>query len=221
MRLSAACRTSQRRARARSQAGRRADSVMDRHGSLPHPEFLDHRPHRPWQVDAVRSHPRDHRSGPGSRHEGPVSRLDGPRTRAGHHDQGPERPRRLEGLHVPPHRHAGSRRLRLRGQPLVGGMRGRGAGGRRRPGDRGPDPRQLLSGARARPRDRRLPQQDRPPGGRPRSVRDGDRDRARHRRRGHPQDLGQDRRGCARAARRHRRADPTPGGRPRRAACRR
>ena len=46
------------------------------------------------------------------------------------------------------------------------------------------------------------------PGGRPRPLRDGDRERARHRRRGHPAHLGQDRRGRARAARRHHRADP-------------
>ena len=40
-----------------------ADSVVGRHGSLPHPQLLDHRAHRPRQVDAVRSHPRDHRRG--------------------------------------------------------------------------------------------------------------------------------------------------------------
>ena len=75
---------------------------------------------------------------------------------------------------------------------------------------------QLLSGARARPRDRCVPQQDRSAGRRSRSVRDGDRERARHPRRGHPEDLGQDGRGRARAARRrsssrfrHRRAIPT------------
>ena len=131
----------------------------------------------------------------------------------GHHDQGPERARRLARIHVPPDRHAWPRRLRVRGEPLARRLRGGRAGRRRRPGDRGADAGQLLSGARARPRDRGLPQQDRPPGGRPRPLRDGDRERARHRRRGHPQDLCQDGRGRTRAARRHRRADPSAEGR--------
>ena len=47
----------------------------------------------------------------------------------------------------------------------------------------------------------------------------GDRERARHRRRGHPADLGQDRRGRPRAARRDRRAHPAADRRPRRAAA--
>ena len=61
----------------------------------------------------------------------------------------------VEGPHPPPHRHAGPRRLRLRGQPVAGRLRGRRAGGRRRPGHRGPDAGQLLPGPRERPRDRR------------------------------------------------------------------
>ena len=48
---------------------------------------------------------------------------------------------------------------------------------------------------------------------------DGDRERARHRRRGHPAHLGQDRRGRPRAARRGRRAHPAADRRRRRAAA--
>ena len=59
-------------------------------------------------------------------------------------------------------------------------LRGRGAAGRRRPGDRGPDAGQLLPGARERPRDRRRPQQDRPARRRPRPLRGRDREGARH-----------------------------------------
>ena len=69
---------------------------------------------------------------------------------------------RLPGPHAQPDRHARPRRLRLRGQPVAGRLRGRDPAGRRRPGHRGPDAGQLLPGPRERPRDRRLPQQDRP-----------------------------------------------------------
>ena len=48
---------------------------------------------------------------------------------------------------------------------------------------------------------------------------DGDRERARHPRRGHPAHLGQDRRGRPRAARRRRRPHPAAHRRPRRAAA--
>ena len=62
----------------------------------------------------------------------------------------------------PPHRHARPRRLRLRGLPLARRLRGRHPAGRRGPGHPGPDARQLLPGARERPRDRARAQQDRP-----------------------------------------------------------
>ena len=68
----------------------------------------------------------------------------------------------LEGPRHQPHRHPGPRRLRLRGVPLAGRLRGRRPPRRRRPGHRGPDAGQLLPRPRERPRDRRLPQQDRP-----------------------------------------------------------
>ena len=105
-----------------------------------------------------------------------------------------------------PHRHARPRRLRLRGLPLAGRLRGRHPAGRRGPGHPGPDPRQLLPGHRERPRDRARPQQDRP---------------ARRRARAHaaeieqvlglpaeldPAHQRQDRRGRQGAARRRRRA---------------
>ena len=70
-----------------------------------------------------------------------------------------------------PHRHPGPRRLRLRGEPVAGRLRGGGAAGRRLAGDPGPDPGQLLPGHRARPRDRGRAQQDRPARRRPRAVR--------------------------------------------------
>ena len=85
----------------------------------------------------------------------------------------------LRRPHPPPHRHARPRRLRLRGEPLAGRLRGGGAPGRRLPGDPGPDPGQLLPGHRARPRDRGRPQQDRPAGRRPGALRRRDRAGAR------------------------------------------
>ena len=58
------------------------------HGPRPHPQLLDHRAHRPWQVDAGRSHPRAHRHRLRARHARAGAGLDGPRARARHHDQG-------------------------------------------------------------------------------------------------------------------------------------
>ena len=62
-----------------------------------HPQLLDHRPHRPRQVDAGRPlhpalrRPRRPRDG------GAGARLDGPRARARHHDQGADRGAVLQG----------------------------------------------------------------------------------------------------------------------------
>ena len=124
------------------------------HGSRPHPQHRHHRPHRPRQVDAGRPPPGAHQRGRPPRHAGPVPRLDGPRARAGHHDQAAVGPPRLRPPRHPPHRHARPCRLRLRGLPLARRLRGRHPAGRRGPGHPGPDPRQLLPGARERPRDR-------------------------------------------------------------------
>ena len=103
-------------------------------------------------------------------HARPVPRLHGHRTRAGHNDQGPERPRRVEGLHGAPHRHARSRRLRVRGEPKPGRLRGRSPAGGRGPGDRGADVGPRLPGPRARPGDRGRLEQDRPACRRPRAL---------------------------------------------------
>ena len=101
-------------------AAHRARTALTRPGAMPapirplhaeHPEFLDHRAHRPREVDAGRSlHPalrRPVRPGNG----GPGPRLDGPRARARHHDQGPDRGALLPGARRPdlspePDRHA-------------------------------------------------------------------------------------------------------------------
>ena len=172
----------------------------------------------PREVHAGRPVPRDHRGRAGPGHAGPVPGLDGHRARARDHDQGPERADRLAGPHRQPDRHPGPRRLRLRGVAEPRRLRGRRPGGRREPGDRGPDARQLLPRARARPRDRGRGEQDRPARRRPRPRVRGDRARARRAGRGDPADLGQDRRGRDGAARRDRREHPAAGGRGRRAA---
>ena len=58
-------------------------------------------------------------------HAGAVPRLDGHRAGAGHHHQAPVGPPRLEGPRPQPDRHARPRRLRLRGEPVPGRLRGR------------------------------------------------------------------------------------------------
>ena len=132
-----------------------------------HPQLLDHRPHRPWEVDAGRSHPRDHRRGRLPRPPPAAARLDGPRARARHHDQGPGGARGVRGarrrdLPPAPDRHARPRGLHLRGVALAGGVRRRAAGGRRGAGRRGPDGRQHLPRRGRRPRADPGAEQDRP-----------------------------------------------------------
>ncbi len=61
----------------------------------PHPQLLDHRPHRPREVDAGRSHPRDDPDRRPAADARAAARLDGPRARARHHDQGAGGPRLL------------------------------------------------------------------------------------------------------------------------------
>ena len=78
------------RGSARSRAPRASYPVLRSHGRpVPHPQLLDHRPHRPRQVDAGRSHPRDDADGRPARHARAAAGLDGPRARARDHDQGP------------------------------------------------------------------------------------------------------------------------------------
>ena len=159
-------------------------------------------------ADALRA--RDARAG---------ARLDGARARARHHDQGAGRPRHVARTPAQPDRHAGSRRLHLRGLARAPGVRGRDPRRRRRAGDRGADARQRLPRDRERPRDRPGREQDRPAPGRPR--RGGGRGR---RARGggpraRPADLGQDRRRDRGGARRRRRPHPAARRRPRRSAA--
>ena len=187
------------------------------HGPSTHPQLLDHRPHRPWEVDAGRPHPAAHRHGRRPRHEGAAARLDGARARARDHDQGAGRARALEGAPAEPDRHARPRRLHVRGLALAAGVRGRAARRRRRAGDRGADARERVPRDREQPRDRPGREQDRPAAGR--SRRRGRRGRRPDRRRPgrRPPHLGQDRRRRRGRARRDRRADPAAGGRSRRA----
>ena len=131
------------------------------------PQLLDHRAHRPRQVDARGSHPPADRHGRRPRHEGAAARLDGARARARDHDQGAGGARALEGAPAEPDRHARPRRLHLRGLALAAGVRGRPARRRRGAGDRGADARERLPRDRERPRDRPAREQDRPAAGRP------------------------------------------------------
>ena len=76
-----------------------------------HPQLLDHRPHRPREVDAGRPHPRAHRRGRRAQPPAAAARLDGARARARDHDQGAGRARRVQGARRPdlppaPDRHA-------------------------------------------------------------------------------------------------------------------
>ncbi len=140
-----------------------------RHGrSGSHPQLLDHRPHRPRQVDAGRPHPRADPHRRPAIDARPGARLDGARARARDHDQGAGgagvlRSRRWSGVSAAPDRHARPRRLHLRGVAVAGRVRGRAARGRRQPGGRGADGREHLSGDRLGARADPLPEQGRPP----------------------------------------------------------
>ena len=151
------------------------------------PQFFDHRPHRPRQVDARRPlhpalrrtfRPRDERAGLG---------LDGPGARARHHDQGADRRADLQGprrrdVQPQPDRHAGTRRLRVRGLAFAGGLRGRVAGRRRVAGRGSADGGQLLHGRGAGRHRRARAEQDRPAVGGSRARDRRDRGHHRHRR---------------------------------------
>ena len=82
-------------------------------------------------------------------------------------------------LRAAPDRHPRPRRLHLRGVARAGGLRGRGAAGRRRPGHRGADAGQPVPGAGPRPAHHPGAQQDRPARRRPGPLRR--RDRPHHR----------------------------------------
>ena len=141
--------------------------AVSAHGPGTHPQLLDHRAHRPRQVDAGGSHPRADAHGGGARDAGAAAGLDGPGARAGDHDQGAGGARVLHGarrrdLPAAPDRHAGPRRLHIRGVALAGGVRGRALGGRRGAGRGGADGREHLPGGRIGPRADPVPEQDRP-----------------------------------------------------------
>ena len=109
----------------------------------------------------------------------------------------------------------GPRRLLLRGEPLALGLRGRAAGGRRQPGRRGADRRQLLHRARPRRRGGAGAQQDGPAAGRSRPRPGGDRGRDRHRRRRTRSPAApRPARASTRSSRRSSQRMPAPRGRP-------
>ena len=123
---------------------------------------------------------------------------------------------RRRDLPAAPDRHARPRGLHLRGLALAGRLRGRAAGGRRRPGRRGADGRQHLPRGRVGPRADPVPEQDRP--ARRRARAGGGRSERADRRaaRGDPADQRQDGRGRGRGARGADRARTAALGRPRR-----
>ena len=179
-------------------AGSAVAYPASRHRSYePRPQLLDHRPHRPWEVDPGRSHPRAHRGPRRAPDARAGARLDGPRARARDHDQGAGGAGRVHGrrrrdLPPAPDRHPRARRLLLRGLPLARRLRGRPARRRRRAGRRGADRRQHLRGDRGRPRADPGPQQGRPAERRARAGGGRDRRPARHRRRRRDPHLGED-----------------------------
>ena len=187
------------------------------------PQLLDHRPHRPRQVDAGGSAARADPHGRGPPDDEPGPRLDGPRAREGDHDQGPGRPPRVrrprrQPLRPEPHRHARPRRLRVRGQPQPPGLRRRDPRRRRDPGHRGPDARQRPPRAARGPDADPGPQQDRPALGRPRHDHRGARERPRDPARGGDPRQRQGRHRRPGDPRGDRRAHPRAEGRPGEAA---
>ena len=197
----------------RGAARPRLRSTPISHGPEPHPQLLDHRAHRPWQVDPRRPDPAAHGDRLRARDAGPAARLDGARARARDHDQGAGGSGAVEGARAQPDRHAGPRRLHVRGLALAAGVRGCGARRRRGAGDRGADPRQRVSRRRERPRDRPGREQDRPAVGRPGRRRRRGVGAARRVARGGRPHLGEDRGQRGAGARRDRRADPGAEGR--------
>src|SRR6185437_15790432 len=95
-----------------------AEDGLDDHAPRSHPQFLDRRPYRPWEVDARRPADPDDGRARGAGDEGAGARFHGDRTRAWHHHQGADRPPQLQGqgwsrLRLEPHRHPRPCRLRL------------------------------------------------------------------------------------------------------------
>ena len=120
----------------------------------------------------------------------------------------PSRPRRCgcrgsrgHRVRAASHRHPRPRRLHLRGVARAGGLRGRGAAGRRRPRDRGADAGQPVPGTRPRSAHHSGAQQDRPARRRSRPLCRRDRPHHRLRARRCPARIGQDGGGRQRIAR--------------------
>ncbi len=116
-------------------------------------------------------------------------------------------------------RHSRSRRLHVRGEPFTRRLRGCHPAGGCGAGHRGADPREPVSGPGERPPHHSRAEQDRPPGGRPREVREGARQPDRRPARGCAPSQRQDRPRRRRAAEPRGAADPLPEGRPGRAVA--
>ncbi len=117
------------------------------------------------------------------------------------------------GVRAQHDRHPRSRRLHVRGLPVAGRVRGGHPPRRRRAGHRGPDAGQPLPRAGERPPHHPRPQQDRPPRGRPREVREGAGLSHRGQAGGRAACLREDRHGGRGSPRPDRRGDPGSGGR--------
>ncbi len=195
-------------------------TLYPHHGPGPHPQLLDHRAHRPRQVDAGRPHPRADPHGRRAGDARAAARLDGPGARARDHDQGAggarvlHRPRRAD-LPAAPDRHPRPRGLHVRGLALAGRVRGGAARRGRLPGRGGADGREHVPGGGVRAGADPVPEQDRPP--RRRAGAGGRRsERADGRAAGvDPADQREDRRGRAGRAGGADRARAAPRGRPR------
>ena len=141
--------------------------VLHHDGRRTHSQFQHHRPHRPREDHPVGPVAPVHRHRRRPDAAGPAPRCHGPRKGTRYHHQGPSGHDVLQGqewgaLRAEPDRHPGTRRFRLRGEPLAERLRGSAAHRRCRPRRRGPDGRQRASGHEAGPDDHPGDQQDRP-----------------------------------------------------------